>query len=227
MWANGNISCSKLRKLGNYRMVHSYDKNYLSVAQDSLAVMFDFAVYDVKISLTDFYNKFLFSPVSKRFGEGDPFTLAGKSGIELALDVFNDDSLASLYHPVFDRSPEFWTGWALAYFQWFTGLKFQQINDLIPISEICEMYNPYHEMDISQFCDHMIDLYRSRNMTNLKTKRLNANLSQKELSLIAEVPIRTIQQYEQKQKNINVANAETLIKLSRTLSCSVEDLMEL
>ena len=40
--------------------------------------------------------------------------------------------------------------------------KLEIYEDVIPIKEIHEMYNPYHEMDISQFCDHMIALYNSR-----------------------------------------------------------------
>ena len=82
-------------------------------------------------------------------------------------------------------------------------------------------------MDISHFCDHMSALYNSRKpYSNLKLLRLDANLSQSELSKLSEVPVRTIQQYEQKQKNINKASAETIIKLAKVLNCSVFDLME-
>ena len=42
----------------------------------------------------------------------------------------------------------------------------------------------------------------------------------------ADVLVRTIQQYEQRQKDINKAQAETLLRLARTLNCNVEDLME-
>ena len=40
------------------------------------------------------------------------------------------------------------------------------------------------------------------------------------------MPVRTIQQYEQRQKNINKAQAEYLIMLSDVLCCEVIDLME-
>ena len=90
------------------------------------------------------------------------------------------------------------------------------------------MYNPYHEMDISQFCDHMIALYHSRKQySNLKMKRLESRLSQSELSRLSEVPVRTIQQYEQRQKKINNAGAETIMKLARVLNCLASDLLEL
>ena len=60
----------------------------------------------------------------------------------------------------------------------------------------------------------------------LKAMRTLAGLSQSELAGQADVPVRTIQQYEQRQKDINKAQAETLLRLARALNCNVEDLME-
>lgn len=208
-------------------MIHAYDKNYLSKAQSSLASMIDFAVYDLKIPLEKFYQSFLASPVSERFESGESSIIAGLSGVELALEVIGDENLAKKYRPAANRSPEYWTGWALAYFQWQTNLAFKQINSLIPITEILAMYNPYHEMDISQFCDKMTELYKSRKSeTNLKKYRLAAGLSQSELAEVSGVPVRTIQQYEQRVKNINAAKAESVIALSKALECPIEMLME-
>ena len=208
-------------------MIHAYDKIYLLKAQTSFAVMLDFAVYDLKYELKNFYTRFLDSNISTLFENGDSSVLSGKSGVELALEVTNDFSKAESYHPAMDRSPEFWTGWSLAYFQWFCGLKFRKINDVIPIEEVCEMYNPYHEMDISQFCDHMFELYKSRKtISNLKSLRIKSGLSQTQLAQMTEIPVRTIQQYEQKQKNINAARAEYIIKIAKVLNCDAEDLLE-
>ncbi len=208
-------------------MIHAYDKVYLAKAQNNLASMLDFAVYDLKENLTSFYQKFLRSSVCSQFESGDSSVIAGKSGVELALLVMGDEKLASKYRPAVDRSPEYWCGWALAYFQWQTNLSFREINALIPISEVIAFYSPYHEMDITQFCDKMLELYNNRKGgTNLKALRLNAGLSQSELAEIADVPVRTIQQYEQNQKNINAAKAETVVKLAKALNTSVEKLME-
>lgn len=208
-------------------MIHAYDKNYLSKAQNNLASMFDFAVYDLEEDLSEFYQKFLKSRISALFETGDSTVIVGKSGVELTLEIIGDETLASKYRPVADRTPEYWCGWALVYFQWYSGLTFKEIDNYIPISEILAMYSPYHEMDISQFCDKMIELYNNRKInTNLKNLRLNAGLSQRELADISDIPIRTIQQYEQCQKNINAAKAETVVKLAKALNCSVEALME-
>lgn len=64
----------------------------------------------------------------------------------------------------------------------------------------------------------MLEIYNNRKEgTNLKTLRLNAGLSQSVLAEISDIPVRTIQQYEQKQKNINAAKAETVVKLAKAL----------
>ena len=208
-------------------MIHAYDKNYLSKAQNNLASMLDFAVYDLEENLSYFYLKFLQSKICSQFERGESTVIAGKSGVELALDIIGDETLASKYRPAANRTPEYWCGWALAYFQWQTNLGFKEINNYISISEILAMYSPYHEMDISQFCDKMIELYNKRkNNTNLKALRLDAGLSQRELAEISDIPVRTIQQYEQNQKNINAAKAETVVKLAKALNCTVEALME-
>jgi len=208
-------------------MIHAYDKNYLLKAQNNLASMLDFAVYDLEEDLSLFYQKFLQSKICSQFERGESTVIVGKSGVELALDIIGDETLASKYRPAANRTPEYWCGWALAYFQWQTNLRFKEINNYISISEILAMYSPYHEMDISQFCDKMIELYNKRkNNTNLKAIRLDAGLSQSELAEISDIPVRTIQQYEQNQKNINAAKAETVVKLAKALNCTVENLME-
>ena len=95
------------------------------------------------------------------------------------------------------------------------------------ITEVRLLYTPYHEMDVRQFADKMNELYRAaKPETNLKAMRTLAGLSQSELAGQADVPVRTIQQYEQRQKDINKAQAETLLRLARALNCNVEDLME-
>lgn len=210
-------------------MIHAYDKRYLLKAQNTFASMFDFAVYDLGEELSSFYQKFLQSKISKQFENGNSSVIAGKSGVELALEIIGDEKLASMYRSSMDRTPEYWCGWALAYFQWYTNLTFYDINTSIPISEILTLYTPYHEMDISQFCDKMLELYNNRrqNNMNLKTTRMNAGLSQSELAELSGIPVRTIQQYEQNQKNINAAKVETVVKLAKILNTSVERLIEI
>ena len=55
---------------------------------------------------------------------------------------------------------------------------------------------------------------------------LTAGMSGVELAEASGVPVRTIQQYEQRQKSINKAQAEYLMMLARALHCNAEALIE-
>lgn len=82
-------------------------------------------------------------------------------------------------------------------------------------------------MDIRQFTDHMNELYLKANPdTNLKRLRKKTGLSQNALAEVSGVPLRTIQQYEQRQKNINKAQAQYVAMLAQALYCKMEDLLE-
>lgn len=87
------------------------------------------------------------------------------------------------------------------------------------------MYHPLHEADILKFVDVANSLVLQKE-TNLARYRKNADMSQIQLSKYSQVSLRSIQLYEQRQLNINAAPANKLLKLSRVLGCSIEDLLE-
>lgn len=62
--------------------------------------------------------------------------------------------------------------------------------------------------------------------TNLAFYRRMRAYSQRLLSEKSGVSLRAIQQYEQRQKSINKAAAESVLALSDSLGCMPEDLME-
>lgn len=50
--------------------------------------------------------------------------------------------------------PEYWAGWALAYYQWLTRRSFAFMHRKgLGIKEVIAMYYPLHEADISKFVD--------------------------------------------------------------------------
>lgn len=211
-------------------MIHAYDKCYLAAAQKTLARMLDYLTNSLKYPIEKAWQLFLMSEMSTRFEQGDCSVTVGMSGIELAIKVLEQaDEQVPTSTPSFayERSPEYWTGWAVAYYQWDTSLTFSDIDKVVPIADICRMYNPYHEMDIRQFVDKMNELYRAAVPdTNLKRLRILSSMSQAELAEQSGISKRTIQQYEQRQKDINKAQSETLLKLSRALNCQMEELLE-
>lgn len=82
-------------------------------------------------------------------------------------------------------------------------------------------------MNIRQFVDKMNAPYRkAKPDTNLQIIRKLRSLGQKKLADRSGIPIRTIQQYEQRQKDINKARSDTLHGLAATLDCRMEELLE-
>ena len=211
-------------------MMHAYDEMYLEKARIALGRMFDFVVYQLGYSIEKFFDLFISSGVSRRFENGDVDLLVGKSGVEIGYEVldktFGDVQPIEIEFTV-NRSEEYWTGWVLAYYQWMYGISFSKINEKISIRDILALYTPYHEMDIRQVVDKLDEMMINEDEdTNLKKRRKAAGLSQSGLAKEVGVYVITIEQYEQRQKDINKASAERMLAFAKRLYCDVEDLME-
>ena len=211
-------------------MIHAYSENYLDDAMRNLGEAFDFAHTVCRLDLDSFFAMFINSGIADLFGNGHPKYVAGLSGTELAMEVMrksglNPDGLQAQVE--YDYSPEYWTGWALAYFQWFTKRPFKNIAECVTLAEILQLYPTLHEASEEKFVETLNCLIHNKNLpTRLQKRRKDAGLTQKELAERSGVKLRTIQQYEMRAKNINKAAAETLLQLAQTLYCSMEDLLE-
>ena len=131
--------------------MYAYDEMYLEKARIALGRMFEFAVHQLGYNIDVFFVLFISSGMAKRFENGDVSVLVGKSGVELAYEVlYNTYGVVNTIEIEYtvNRSPEYWVGWVLAYYQWESGKRFSEINKEISLDEILLMYSPYHEMDI-------------------------------------------------------------------------------
>ena len=166
--------------------------------------------------------------IDEEMKKGDLFVITGMSGAELAirvLDIPDDDIIMPSYNTA--KSQEYWTGWILAYYQWGNGKTFEMIDKEIPICKIRNMYNPYHEMDISSAILKLREMSQvSRAETYLKKLRKRAGISQSILAEETGIPVKTIQQYEQRRKDINKAQVEYVVRLSKALCCEPQDILE-
>lgn len=210
--------------------IRAYDESYINTAQSILGHAVDFAVLTLHLEPDVFGTAFAVSDASKQFGSGNPKYVAGMTGCELARSVLSQtntpftDSEDVMY---LDKSPEYWCGWALAYYQWHSSRPFMEILNAVPLSDIISMYSVYHEMDIEHFTQHMDELIKNAMpATRLKTKRINCGLSQSQLAADSGVAVRQIQLFEQRQRDINNAAAITLLRLSKALHCRMEELIE-
>lgn len=211
-------------------MTHAYDEVYLSSAKTNLAVMFDYAVNDCGYDIDWFAELFIKSGKAKQFERGNPAVITGMSGVELAKSIieqiYKENADVTASQPM-EKSAEYWAGWALADFQWYSAYPFRDIFEKVKMSEIVDMYPIFHEMDIHRFYDVMAERMDSIQLeTKLKRIREARGLSQSALSKESGVQLRSIQMYEQRNNDIDKAQAKTLYKLSLALGCSIEDLLE-
>ena len=211
-------------------MMRAYQEIYLSKAQSLLGDAFDYAVNNCGISGNDFVKMFIVSPVSKRIENGEPAFLAGKSGIEIVRGIVAETKgqeiqIESQEH--FGRSVEYWIGWAVAYYQWYSDRKYSDIFKVISFADLQKMYYTLHEADITKFVD-IVDSRMKEYFpeTNLKRIRKAYGCTQSELSELSGVSLRSIQMYEQRNKNINKASVDTMYRLAKVLGCTIEDLLE-
>ncbi len=136
-------------------MTPAYSELYLADASLALGSMLESTVYLFNIELQTFWRLFLASHISDDFGNGLSGTVSGKSGWELAVELLEDARVEFVHVKptgVVGRSREFWAGWALAHYQWQSGLTFREIEVFAPMKDVLLMYSPYHEMGIDQFC---------------------------------------------------------------------------
>ena len=211
--------------------IHAYPDDYLMSAQRILGDMLDFAVNTCDMDIDQYFDMFLTSAVSGQFESGNPTYIAGKTGCELVREVISDAGMPVIQQKdemFLDKSPEYWVGWSLAYYQWYTMRTFARINRVIKPSEIRNMYYVYHEMDVMQFVTQLNVLWNSfYKETNLKRIRKTAGLSQSELAELSDVSLRQIQLFEQRQRDINHTKAIDVFRLAKVLGCSSADLLQI
>ena len=210
--------------------MYAYDEQYLDDAMQNLGEAADYAVNACKISLDKFFDLFIVTGLASQFGNGVPKIISGLSGTELVHEIVTKSGIEQDLPEVqteYDCSPEYWCGWITAYYQWYTGRAFKDIFKNISAGEIERLYPTLHEAAEEKFVDVVNSIIEKKTATTkLQTLRKNIGYSQKELAEKSGINLRTLQQYEVKAKDINKAAAKTLLALSKTLGCRIEDLIE-
>ncbi len=211
-------------------MIRAYSELYLKDARCALANSLDYAVHTLGYAPEEYYTMFIKSDLSAKFEKGDPYIVSGRSGVELALMVIEKNTVRyeykeRIYHD--GKSREYWAGWTLAYYQWYTACSFFVLEKSVPIVTVLSMYDKYHEMDIMQFVDRISEMrQKNRANTYLKKIRESRGFSQRELSMLTGIPLKTLQHYEQGTKPLEKANVSYVLTLSKTLSCPMEELLQ-
>jgi len=210
--------------------IPSYREDAFADVQENLARMFDFAVCQLGFEPGRFYDLFVESGFARRIEHGEPRACVGMSGTELARAVLeatgtpHERTKATFPDAL---GPMYWAGWALADYQWRTGFTFEEIRAFAPFDRIVDLYPTFHETDLSRFLLRM-EAWRHEAQpgTALKRRREARQMTQRQLSEVAGLSLRLLQDYEQGRRNINSAEAATVVLLASSLGCAVEDLLE-
>ncbi|MBQ8803163.1 MAG: helix-turn-helix transcriptional regulator [Tyzzerella sp.] len=168
------------------------------------------------------------SRIGDAFSKGEIRYIAGMSGIELADRILKEYSITietKDYDLRVDYPAEYWCGWILAYFQWYTGKTFSQLQKKISFKNLMNLYGVLHEADVSKAVE-VLSRFLEDVSTRLAKARLNAGLSQSELAKESGVSLRSIQMYEQRNNDINNAQYNRLCAIAKALHCKIEDIIE-
>ena len=206
----------------------AYSPLYLAKASRAVGNMLHDAVLEFGMNGADFLKRFIQSDVAEQFENGNPKYIAGKSGLELFLEVMEkttgetyDTDLIESYK----RSPEYWVGWMLTHYQWHSGRTFKSILDIVPYDELIGLYGTLHEADIQKSYD-VLDAHFAQSESKLKVARKHRGLTQEALANESGVSLNTIRAYERKSKDLNKAQFDIVMKLAKALKCEISELLE-
>ena len=207
---------------------HAYSQLYLSKASRAVGNMLHDAVIEFGMDGEDFLKRFIQSDVAEEIESGNPKYIAGKSGLELFLEVMEkttgkayDTKLIESY----ERSPVYWVGWMLTHYQWYSGRTFKSILDTVPYNELLGLYGTLHEADIEKSYE-VLDAHFEKSESKLKTARKHCGLTQEELAGESGVSLNTIRAYERKGKDINKAQFDIVLRLAKALKCDITELLD-
>ena len=211
-------------------MIRAYDNQYLDDAMKCLGEAMDYAANSCQMDMDRFLELFIGTGYAEQFAAGVPQYVSGVSGTELVMEVLTKSGTDMDFPQAridYDYSPQYWCGWILAYYQWYTGRSFKEIRKYITMQEIEKLYPTLHEASEKKFVDIVNRMIRKKNpLTRLQAQRKIIGYSQRELAEKVGVNLRTLQQYEIRGKDINKAAGATLYALAKALGCRVEDLLE-
>lgn len=207
---------------------HAYSQLYLSKASRAVGNMLHGAVLEFGLSGRDFLKLFIQSDVAEQFENGNPKYIAGKSGMELFLEVMEKttgESYNSELIESYDRSDVYWVGWMLTHYQWYSGRTFKSILDTIPYDELIGLYATLHEADVQKSYE-VLDMHFEKRESKLKTVRKLCGLTQEALANESGVSLNTIRAYERKSKDLSRAGLDIIMKLAKALRCDVSELLD-
>lgn len=216
--------------------MHPYKKEKLAPTMQSLAKAFEFADKYAPGGIERFYRQFCESKLAQSFDGPHAEPDIDKSGVEIVLAASGEDATSNLdlmlasgrkLSPSLQKRGR-WCGNVLALYQWETGTSFRSLAARLSADELLALFVTLGSSTPQQGAAAIEQLLlEKQGPTHLRIKRLASGYTQVQLAKTADVSLRAIQQYEQRRKDINRAQAGSLYRLAQVLGCTIEDLLEI
>ena len=211
-------------------MNSAYDRMYLNDAMSNLGEMTEYAHYACGTDIDRTFQCFVISGYAGRFQEGDPRVVSGMSGTELYQVVMDKCSPAGIMMPGalvrYDTDAYYWIGYIIAYYQWWCAQTFKAITNVIKSSDLMRMYPALHTVSEERASEEIDELYRKRTQfSRLQAYRKRLGYTQAMLAEKSGVNLRTLQQYEVGDKDINKAAVGSVISMAKVLHCEPGDIL--
>lgn len=201
-------------------MIHAYNADYLPYLRKKLGTLFDLGYYQKNLDIDKIAEIFASSVIAEGIESRSPKYLAGMSGTEMAMDLFDEERFERL--PA-QRTDAYWTGYALAHIQWYYNRPFKEIIGKCPCSRLFGAYPALHEADIDKTVDVVRKFIIPDNIIRIRRKTLG--LTQKQLASLAGISLPALRAYEQGTTSLENASGKTLYMLGRYLGLTVEELL--
>ena len=211
-------------------MREAYPDIYLYDAMRNLGEMVEYAETACGDNVDRALQMFVVSGYAERWEDGDPRVLCGLSGTELYQRINERCGVegrrwaAAL--TLYKAGEAYWSGYTMAYYQWKKNYPFHEVLRLMPYPEWQRLWPSLHTASEDK-CVEVIDCEAmdKRKQTRLQAYRRRLHLTQKQLAEEAGINLRTLQQYEIRDKEISQAATEKVRAMARVLGCRVEDII--
>ena len=211
----------------------AYPETYLTDAMTCIGELMTYASIAAPELSSDMVLKmFTISGLASRFEKGDPRIVSGMSGAELFYRIMDECGEFRYHRPkpgiIPGNDTDFGCGRLLAFFQWKSRMSFSDILSAMPFARLTALYPDLSDVPLNEAAVTIKKklLERMPAQTRLQVYRKRLGLSQKELAAYSGVNLRTLQQYETGDKDINRAASDKVAALSRTLHCAPEQIIE-
>ena len=210
----------------------AYDEKELPQVIRTLGKAFEFAEKCLPEGAAGFYRRFANSSVAATCTGPDAHPEIGGSAIELVLNVNEDASIDTLLMNEKRLSKQEigrlrWEAELLCRYQWETGLPFTAVLRTLTEERLRALHADYAELPPAEVAQKIsVPEAQESAATNLARFRRERGLSQAGLAKASGVTLRSIQQYEQRKKDISHAQARNVFALAQALDCTMEELLE-